>query len=73
MQLFIQTAGIDTLKTFRKQQQLLDAMLQSVKILLHKFMRSRLQHGMFKGVALKLFQALMPAAKCIIWVKEFNL
>ncbi len=32
LQLFIQTAGIDTLKTFRKQQELLDAMLQSVKI-----------------------------------------
>ena len=71
MQLFIQTAGINALKTFRKQQGLLDAMLQSVKVLLHKFMHFRLQHGMFKGVALKLFQALMPAAKYIICV-NFN-
>jgi hypothetical protein len=32
MQLVIQIAGINTLKTFRKQQELLDAILQLIRV-----------------------------------------
>lgn len=61
MQLFVQMPDIDTLKIFRMQQRLLDAMLQCVKIFCVNLCTQELQHGIFKGVALKLFQASMSA------------
>ena len=52
--------GIDTFKTFRMQQRLLDVMLQCIKSFWLNLCAQQLQHGMFKGVALKLFQASIP-------------
>ena len=59
MQLFAVISDIDTFKTFRKQQRLLDAMLQCVNVFFVDLCFQKLQHGMFSGVALKLFQASM--------------
>jgi len=52
--------GIDTFKNFRMQQRLLDVMLQCIKSFWLNLCAQQLQHGMFKGVALKLFQASIP-------------
>ncbi len=68
----MQITGMDTLKTFRKQQRLLDVMLQCIKLFLDKSIHSTIATWHVQGVALKLFRASMPAEKnallCSLWV-----